>query len=336
MKYLDVLKEYDKAIVSESKRLDSIYKKLIGESCDCGKEDCPECGKKKELDEGCDKGKIEFDEGDAEGGKQDKKMMPPEEFNKMVSKEEFLGKGKDSEDDTGECNECDPLNGGLHNGHEKVSEGEEEKKEEPPVKEPEEENKPTDGNEGDNGNVDENENIEKEVMEFFGISNNDGDGKNLKEDAAKNQQMDASDIFAEADEGEEKKDEPPAEEPEKKEGEPSAEEQPDKKEDEPSAEEPEKKEEPPTEEPEKKVDENSGKSIKELMGKTGEIAEGEKLSMKEIMAKESSCNECDPLNGGLHNGHENVGEEVDDETKNLNESIQAIRQFVKANRKYFK
>jgi hypothetical protein len=31
MKYLDILKKYDKAILSESKRLDDIYSKLLNE-----------------------------------------------------------------------------------------------------------------------------------------------------------------------------------------------------------------------------------------------------------------------------------------------------------------
>jgi len=43
MKYLDILKKYDNAIVTESKKLEDIYNQLVKEGC-CEKE---------ELDEGC-------------------------------------------------------------------------------------------------------------------------------------------------------------------------------------------------------------------------------------------------------------------------------------------
>lgn len=121
MKYLDVLKKFDTTILSESKRLDDEYKRILGESCegddctkkedetkkddetkkvdeseekkcDCGKEDCPICGKKT-VDEGCDKDKqmTEFDEGDKSDGKTDKKMLSKDEFLKLTDDGEKTG-----------------------------------------------------------------------------------------------------------------------------------------------------------------------------------------------------------------------------------------------------
>lgn len=58
------------------------------------------------------------------------------------------------------------------------------------------------------------------------------------------------------------------------------------------------------------------------------------------MGKSDGISECDPTNGSYHNGHEieerYEEEEIDPDTRNLNESIRAIRQFVKANKKFFK
>ena len=235
MKYLDILKEYDKAIVTESKKLDSIYKKLIGESCDCGKPDCPECNAQKEnLEEGCDKGKIEFDEGEEDGGKQDKKMMPPEKFEKMVSKEE-------------------PQNN-----------------EEPPEMLSREEFLGS----GDKNVSENNKNMENEIKEFFGVqddsksqesekndSNNDGK-RSVAEDIEKNVKMSADEIFG-GEGGSEGNTESSGDNIEK----PVSE----KKEEEPKDEpEPPVKDEP---EKQKKVDENEGKSIRELMGKQDGISE---------------------------------------------------------------
>ena len=191
--------------------------------------------------------------------------------------------------------------------------------------------------------------MENEIKEFFGVQDDgksqesekndlDNDGKrSVAEDIEKNVKMSADEIFggesgsegnteSSGDDNEkpvnEKKDEGSDDEPE-----PKVEDEPVTK-DEPK-EEPNDEPEPKTEdEPEKqkKVDETKGKSIRELMGKSDGISE------------------CDPTNGSFHNGHQieegkedgSEDEEVDPDTRSLNESIQAIRQFVKANKKFFK
>ena len=113
MKYLDILKKYDKAILSESKRLDDIYSKLLNEEteddtkqldeekCDCGKEDCPVCNKKVDVDEGCDKNKrmTQFDEGESSDGKTAKKMLSKDEFLKNIDKDSSEEKSEDKSEE---------------------------------------------------------------------------------------------------------------------------------------------------------------------------------------------------------------------------------------------
>ena len=144
MKYLDILKKYDESILSESKqldveckKLDDIYKKLLGESCEDGEkkeeetksDDATKDGEKKELSEGCDEEKKmkEFTEGENEDGKSAKKMLSKDEF--------FGGEGekkdgetasdddtksdetKDGDDGEKKVDEDDLLKGRNHNGH---------------------------------------------------------------------------------------------------------------------------------------------------------------------------------------------------------------------------
>lgn len=124
MKYLDILKEYDKAIISESKKLDDMYKKLLGESCET---DAPTDAddEEKKVDEGCDKEKQmrEFSEGEKKDGKSDKKMLSKEEFFKTDTdddSEKDSDDGEKTDDDEAkkeEVDEDDILKGGQHNGH---------------------------------------------------------------------------------------------------------------------------------------------------------------------------------------------------------------------------
>jgi hypothetical protein len=44
MKYLEILKEYNQALIAESKRLDEMYSKLLNESCEEGKKECSDEG----------------------------------------------------------------------------------------------------------------------------------------------------------------------------------------------------------------------------------------------------------------------------------------------------
>lgn len=337
MKYLDILKEYDRAIVSESRKLDEIYAKLVGESCTCGK--CEECKAREEADgeevkEGCDRDKrmTEFSEGEKEDGKSDKKML---------TKDDFFGKGDE---------------GGSENvGDDGV--------EDKPVE------KPADGEESGEVQADEDkadkpkkvkkadeaidDATKKEIRTFFGCDKGD-DGDNDKKLALR-----SKDVFAEGDDEEKPTDEP-EDEPKKDEC------KPDDDEELGDGFEQNKRMSAAglfSEGDDGKKCEDSecdGDDCKEQ----DNVAEGDDhLTMKEIMAKESegekkpeddtdgdeeipasepedNADADDEADKDEKKSEEDEDDEgpVDEEAEEercLNESIQAITKFVKANRKFF-
>ena len=365
MKYLDILKDYDKAIVSESKKLDDIYKKLLGESCcdddgktgdegkekvnegektcDCGKEDCPICGKKS-VDENEDKEKQmrEFNEGENSDGKSAKKMLSKDEFfgkedggdeNKSDDGEKKTDDGAKSDDGEKKVDEDDILKGGLHNGHVDENENGEKKTDDgEKTDDGDDSSKTDDGAKADDGEkkVDEgaDDNLKMSASDLF--SENDDDSTKT-DDGANSDDANADDA-SKADDGEKKVDEANIEkeikdffgikendddstkaddgEKNSDDGEKKTDDG-EKTDDGAKADDGEKKvdgDENKSDDGEKKVDENKG------------------LTMKEIMAKESKEKTDD---------NADAGSDEDAETAQLNESIKAIRQFVKANKKFF-
>ena len=78
MKYLDILKNYDKAIVTESEKLNLIYKQLVNEGC-CNTNDksCEKtCVGEEVENEPSRKTMTEFDESMCD----EDKMRSPEEY----------------------------------------------------------------------------------------------------------------------------------------------------------------------------------------------------------------------------------------------------------------
>jgi X-linked retinitis pigmentosa GTPase regulator len=360
MKYLDVLKDYNKAIVSESKKLDEIYKKLLGESCedtdankdddtkkevttegeektcDCGKDDCPICGKKK-VDEGCDKDKqmSEFDEGEKADGKSAKKMLDKSEF---FGNDGDKGKDDSASDDTktdDEKNDGDEKkDDSAADDTKKVDEGsddntkmsaadlfgeDEDKGEETKTDDTattDDTAKTDDADKGEETKTDDGETkddvtsedaLDKEIKEFFGMEES--------EDAAKTdddtQTTDDDSQVSEDDILKGKQHNGHVEESEKK--------------DDASSEET-KTDDTATDDTAKTDDAAKGEETK-TDDDTKKVDEGEKLTMKQIMAKESKAEETKTDDA------EKSDEEREQEQ--LNESIQAITKFVKAN-KYFK
>ena len=284
MNYLEKLKNYDKFLVAESKRLDEEYKKVISEGCDGG--DCPQ---KKDNESSAaggvaenieNKKMTEFcSEGDAEDGKTAKKMKNKEEFYGSI-----MDGGDTKEDGAGDTKDAEGVN--------------------------------------DQGSSTE-ENAKKEIDAFFGNGAPEDNNKTVGEGSEENANMSAEDLFGADEEAK------PADD--------------DKKTDDGEA---------------KPVDENvsGGMTMKEIMGSVKESAkkvddgtEDEKSDKAEDGSVGDNDKKSDGEDGGKTEDEPKEPEEPkseepdepkepkskDDEEEQLAESIQAITQYVKANRRLF-